>query len=260
LIASGLIGDPAAAVTPKDLPQRSAAAHVSFGRAYGSCPLVRCPKMRDVDLAPLVHLFQLASTANEETKVRSARETNESPEQVAPAVAPAVERSSNGKLSAASDFDARIYHAGLVFGAVTLVMALGVIKDVWALLKPSGKGILVFGFLMVRYSSLYRVWFGYALTGAAAWYATIPHVVLYSAGIYGLITRRRWGWMLISVYLLYVPVSEALYALVGGFGYLGRPLIPAEVLWAHVPYYVVLVVLVGLVEWRLWKCRDVFVR
>jgi hypothetical protein len=199
LIASGLIGDPAAAVTPKDLPQRSAAAHVSFGRAYGSCPLVRCPKMRDVDLAPLVHLFQLASTANEETKVRSARETNESPEQVAPAVAPAVERSSNGKLSAASDFDARIYHAGLVFGAVTLVMALGVIKDVWALLKPSGEGILVFGFLMVRYSSLYRVWFGYALTGAAAWYATIPHVVLYSAGIYGLITRRRWGWMLISV-------------------------------------------------------------
>ena len=51
---------------------------------------------------------------------------------------------------------------------------------------------------MVRYSSVYRVWFGYALTGSAAWYATIPHVVMYAAGIYGLITRRRWGWVLIS--------------------------------------------------------------
>ncbi len=51
---------------------------------------------------------------------------------------------------------------------------------------------------MVRCSSVYRVWFGYALTGSAAWYATIPHVVMYAAGIYGLITRRRWGWVLIS--------------------------------------------------------------
>ena len=75
-------------------------------------------------------------------------------------------------------------------------MVLGVVKDVWALLKPSGEGLLVFGFLMIRYSSLYRVWFGYAFTGAAAWYATVPHVLLYGAGIYGLITRRRWAWML----------------------------------------------------------------
>jgi hypothetical protein len=211
--------------------------------------------MRDADPQRLV---QLISIANEETKVRSAGETNESTEQVAPSVARTSE-CSTGKLNAASDCDARSYHAGLVFGAVTLVMALGVMKDAWALLKPSGEGVLVFGFLMVRYSSLYRVWFGYAFTGAAAWYATIPHVVLYGAGIYGLTTRRRWGWMLLSMYLLYIPLSEALYAVFGGFGYLGRPVIPAEILWAHVPYYIVLVVLVGLVEWRLWRCRDIFV-
>src|ERR1044072_4534350 len=33
----------------------------------------------------------------------------------------------------------RSYRAGLGIGAVTLVMALGVIKDVWALVKPSGE-------------------------------------------------------------------------------------------------------------------------
>ena len=191
--------------------------------------------------------------------MRPARETNQSPEQVEPSSTLISGRSSSGERNAASAFDARIYNAGLVFGAVTLVMLLGVIKDVWALLKPSGQGQLVFGFLMIRYSSLDRVWFGYSLTGTAAWYATIPHVVLYTAGIYGLVTRRRWGWVLISVYLLYVPLSEALYALFARFGYLGRPVIPAEVLWAHVPYYIILVVLVSLVEWRLWKYRGIFV-
>ena len=160
---------------------------------------------------------------------------------------------SSGNPNAASAFDARSYNAGLVFGIVTLIILLGVIKDVWALLKPSGEGQLVFGFLMLRYSSRYRVWFGYPLTGLAAWYATIPHVVLYTAAIYGLVTRRRWGWVLLSVYLLYIPLSEALYALLPRFGYGGRPVIPAEILWAHVPYLIILVALVGLVEWRLWK-------
>jgi hypothetical protein len=191
--------------------------------------------------------------------VTSARETDESQEQRVPSLAPTL-ASSSGKNSAASEFDARAYNVGLAFGAVALVMTLGVIKDAWALLKPSGEGILVFGFLMVRYSSLYRVWFGYALTGPAAWYATIPHLILYTAGIYGLVTRRRWARVLISVYLVYIVLSEILYALVGGFGFFGRPVIPLEILWAHVPYYVVVVVLIGLVEWTLWKCRDVFVR
>src|ERR1044071_7687632 len=69
----------------------------------------------------------------------------------------------------AAECDERSYRAGLVIGAVTLVMALGVIKDVWALVKPGGEGALVFGFLMIRYSSLYLVWVGYALTDTAAW-------------------------------------------------------------------------------------------
>jgi hypothetical protein len=159
-----------------------------------------------------------------------------------------------------TDFAGRMYQAGLVFGAASFVMTLGVIKDVWALLKPSGEGILVFGFLMVRYSSVYRVWFGYPLTGAAAWYATIPHVILYGAGVFGLVTRRRWAWALVSAYLLYIPVSEAIYAIVVGFGYFGRPVVPVEILWAHIPYYVTLVVLIAVIEWRLWKWRDLFVR
>jgi hypothetical protein len=153
-----------------------------------------------------------------------------------------------------------MYRAGLVSGALTSVIVLGIVKDVWALLKPNGEGILVFGFLMLRYSSHYRVWFGYALTGEAAWYGAILHVILYGAGAYGLMTRRRWGWMLVSAYLPYILVSEALYALFGSFGSLGRPIIPPDVLRAHIPYYVILVGLVALVEWTLWKYRDVFVR
>jgi hypothetical protein len=164
------------------------------------------------------------------------------------------------KATEAGDTDFAGYQAGLVFGAVSLVMTLGVIKDVWALLKPSGEGILVFGFLMVRYSSVYRVWLGYPLTGAAAWYATIPHVILYGAGVFGLVTRRRWAWALVSAYLLYIPLSEAVYAIVVGFGLFGRAIVPGEILWAHIPYYLALVVLIALIEWRLWKWRDIFVR
>ncbi len=155
-------------------------------------------------------------------------------------------------------FDVRAYRAGLVFGAVALVMLLGVIKDAWALLKPSGEGVLVFGFLMIRYSSAYRVWLGYAFTGTAAWYATIPHVALYAAGAYGLIARRRWGLTLIALYLPYILLSETFYALLGSFGYLNRQTISPEILWAHVPYYLVLAGLIGFIEWSLWKCRDMF--
>lgn len=169
-------------------------------------------------------------------------ETNQNPQPASPA------------------FDTRAYRAGLIFGAVTLIMALGVIKDVWALLKPSGQGQLLFGWLMIRYSSLQRVWFGYNFSGVSAWYATIPHVILYAVGIYGLVTRRRWGWVLVSVYLLYIPLSEVLYAIIASFGYFGRPVIPAEILWAHLPYFVILASLVGLVEWGLWRWRDIFVR
>jgi hypothetical protein len=74
---------------------------------------------------------------------------------------------------------------------------------------------------------------------------------LYAAGVYGLIARRRWGWMLIAAYLLYISLSEGLYALLGSFGYLNRPPIAPEILWAHVPYYLVLAGLIAFVEWSL---------
>jgi hypothetical protein len=191
--------------------------------------------------------------------MNSTPETNQSVGQGAPSHPLLAEGPTTGNPNTTSVFDARIYNAGLVFGGVTLVILLGVIKDVWALLKPSGQGQLAFGFLMLRYSSHYRVWFGYALTDTAAWYATIPHVALYTAAIYSLVTRRRWGWVLLSVYLLYIPLSEILYVLLPRFGYGDQPVIPAGMLWAHVPYFIILVVLVGLVEWRVWKYRDIFV-
>jgi uncharacterized membrane protein YkgB len=206
----------------------------------------------------LAAFVPFTSMANEVPNVGP--EKSEHSQELTPPGTPTPERLAAGRSSDAVESDERIYRAGLVIGAVALVMALGVIKDVWALVKPSGEGVLVFGFLMVRYSSLYRVWFGYGFTDTAAWYATIPHVILYGAGAYGLVMRRHWGWVLLSVYLLYIPISEVLYALIGGSGYFGRTVIPADILWAHVPYYAVLVLLIGFVEWRLWKCRDLFVR
>jgi len=52
------------------------------------------------------------------------------------------------KYSRAGDWDSelidevetRAYRAGLVAGAVSLVAALGTVKDLYALLKPSGRG------------------------------------------------------------------------------------------------------------------------
>ena len=155
--------------------------------------------------------------------------------------------------------DLRAYRAGLIFGAITLVMLLGVIKDLWALYKPSGKGQLLFGFLILRYSSVERVWLGWRFYGADAWFATIPHVVLYTAGAYGLITLRRWGWYLLFVYLFYIPLSEALFLLFYPFGYLTGLPYPIQVVWAHVPYLITLVALVILSTWMLWRYRDLFV-
>ena len=156
--------------------------------------------------------------------------------------------------------DLRAYRAGLIFGAITLVMLLGVIKDVWALYKPSGHGQLLFGFLTLRYSSAERVWFGWRFSGAEAWFATVPHVVLYTAGAYGLITLRRWGWYLLFIYLLYIPLSEALFVLFYPFGYVTGLPYPIQIFWAHVPYLITLVVLVVLSAWMLWRYRDLFVR
>ena len=155
--------------------------------------------------------------------------THQNPEQAEQSSVrePAHSSARDGVAPSSSAFDVRAYRAGLIFGAITLIAILGVIKDLRALLNPGGRGQLVFGFLGLRFSSVERVWFGYRFTDTAAWYAAIPHVVLYAAGAYGLISRRRWGWALVLVYLLYIPLSEFLLVVFYGFGYLtGQPAFP----------------------------------
>jgi len=153
----------------------------------------------------------------------------------------------------------RAYQAGLIAGAVTLVALLGVVKDLYALLKPSGRGQLVFGFLMLRYTRLERVWFGYRFTGTEAFWATIPHIVLYAAAAYGLITRRRWGWALTFVYVLYIPLSELAFAifypLVFARNPSARPAVQAE--WI---FLAVSLPLTFFTARLLWRYRDLFWR
>src|SRR3954447_25125171 len=104
--------------------------------------------------------------------------------------------------------DLRAYRAGVIAGVLSFIAFLGVVKDLNALLDPGGRGEVAWGFLMIRYSSLQRIWFGYRFTGHAAWLATIPHFVLYAAAVYGLIGLKRWGWYLLFGYVLYIPLSE----------------------------------------------------
>jgi len=158
------------------------------------------------------------------------------------------------------EIETRAYRAGLVAGAVTLVAILGAVKDAYALLKPSGRGQLILGFLMLRYTRLERVWFGYRFTGQAALLATIPHLLIYAAVAYGLVTRRRWGWYLAFAYVLYIPISEATFAFLYPLGWLsGHPydqsLVRAE--WFFVAVSLPLELLAASL---LWWYRDVFVR
>lgn len=156
--------------------------------------------------------------------------------------------------------DVRAYRAGVVAGILTLIAFLGVIKDLNALLDPGGRGEVAWGFVMVRYTSLQRVWFGYRLTGHAAWLATFPHLVLYAAGIYGLIGLKRWGWYLLFAYLLYIPLSEWTYMFFYPLGYLtGRPY-PEPVARAEWFFLLVSFPLELLAAWLLWRYRDLFVR
>ena len=76
---------------------------------------------------------------------------------------------------------------------------------------------------------------------------------------YGLITLRRWGWYVLFGYLLYIPLSEALFLLFYPFGYVTGLPYPIQVVWVHVPYLITLVVLVVLSVWMLWRYRDLFV-
>lgn len=84
------------------------------------------------------------------------------------------------------EVDPHVFRGGFLAGVLAFVAFLGVFKDVYALVDPGRRGELTWGFLMVRYTSLERVWFGYRLTGDAAWYAALPHVAIYGAAILGL--------------------------------------------------------------------------
>ena len=159
---------------------------------------------------------------------------------------------------ASAPADPRSYRAGLLAGALAFVTFLVFVEDVYALLDVNGRGEMAWGFVMLRYSSLQRVWLGYKLTGDAAWYATLPHLVLYAAAIYGLVLRRGWGWLLVFIYLLYVTVSQVIYMLLYPLGYLtGQPLPEGFVRgeWLFLAISVPLELgLAGL----MWRYRDVF--
>jgi hypothetical protein len=158
------------------------------------------------------------------------------------------------------EVDPHVFRGGFLAGVLAFVAFVGVFKDVYALVDPGRRGELAWGFLMVRYTSLERVWFGYRLTGDAAWYATLPHVAIYGAAILGLLGLRRWGWWLVFLYLAYVPLSEWSFMFFYPLGYLTGDPYPA--VWANeewkflevsTPLELSLLAL-------LWWYRDVFVR
>ena len=158
------------------------------------------------------------------------------------------------------EIETRAYRAGLVAGAVALVAALGAVKDLYALLKPSGRGQLILGFLMLRYTRLERVWLGYRFTGQAALLATIPHLLIYVAAVYGLMTRRRWGWYLVFAYVLYIPISEAIFAFFYPLGWLTGHPHDQSVVRAEWFFIAVSLPLELLTAGLLWRYRDLFVR
>jgi len=161
---------------------------------------------------------------------------------------------------AAATTDWRAYHAGMVAGALTLICLLGLVKDLYAVLKTGGRGQLILGFLMIRYSSVERVWFGYRFTGTAAWLATFPHLVLYATAIYGLIRLRRWAWYLLFAYVLYIPISEGTFAFLYPLGYLTNHPYDASVVRAEWFFILVSLPLELLAAGLLWRYRDLFVR
>ncbi len=152
----------------------------------------------------------------------------------------------------------RAYRAGVVAGLLSFIAFLGVVKDVNALLDPSGRGEVAWGFVMVRYTSLQRVWFGYKLTGAAAWYSAFPHCLLYLATMIGLIGRRSWGWLLAFAYLLYIPLSEWTYMLLYPLGYLTGEAYPDPIRYGEWMFLLISFPLELLAAWLLWRYREVF--
>lgn len=162
--------------------------------------------------------------------------------------------------STAPTVDLRAYRAGMVAGALTLICLFGLVKDLYAVLKTGGRGQLVLGFLMIRYSSIERVWFGYRFTGHAAWLATIPHLILYAAAVYGLIGLKRWGWYLLFGYVLYIPLSEWLYMFFYPLGYLTGMTYPDPILRGEWLFLLISFPLELSAAWLLWRYRNLFVR
>jgi hypothetical protein len=156
--------------------------------------------------------------------------------------------------------DIRVYRAGFIAGAIALIALLGVIKDLGAILAPGGSGQFVWGFLVLRYSSLERVWFGYLFTGYAAWLATFPHLVLYAASIYSLMGLRRWGWYLVFAYMLYIPLSEWVYMFLYPLGYLTSRPYPEPILRTEWLFLLIGLPLELSVVGLLWWYRGLFVR
>jgi hypothetical protein len=156
--------------------------------------------------------------------------------------------------------DMRVYRAGVIAGVLSFIAFLGVVKDLNALLDPGGRGEVAWGFLMVRYSSLQRVWFGYRFTDYAAWLATFPHLVVYGAAICGLIGLKRWGWYLLFGYVLYIPLSEWLYMLFYPLGYLTGMAYPDPIRRGEWLFLLISFPLELSAAWLLWRYRNLFVR
>jgi len=152
----------------------------------------------------------------------------------------------------------RAYRAGVVAGVLSFIALLGVIKDLNAILDPAGRGEVAWGFVMVRYTSIQRVWFGYKLTGALAWYASFPHLLLYAATLIGLIGKKRWGWWLAFAYLLYIPLSEWTYMLLYPLGYLTGQAYPEPIRYGEWIFLLISFPLELLAAWLLWWYRAIF--
>lgn len=151
----------------------------------------------------------------------------------------------------------RVYRAGVIAGLLSFIAFLGVVKDLNAILDPAGRGEVAWGFLMVRYTSLQRVWFGYKLTGISAWYASFLHLSLYAATMVGLIGMKRWGWSLALAYLLYIPLSEWTYMVLYPLGYLTGEAYPDPIRYGEWMFLLISFPLELLAAWLLWRYRDV---
>ena len=159
-----------------------------------------------------------------------------------------------------SDPISRGYRAGVFAGILTFIAFLGCVKDIYALLDPAGRGQMAWGFLMLRYSSLQRVWFGYKFTGDAAWYAVFPHLALYAAAVYGLVARRRWCTWLLFAYLIYVPISQIIYMALYPFGWATGTPLPPEFVRGEWLFLAISVPLELGAAALVWRYRDVFTR